>query len=70
MSIAENGEITHRSPGRPPVRSDGETLRVILDAASQEFHAAMLVQAKLPDAAQIADRAKACARLFLNGCRA
>jgi hypothetical protein len=32
--------------------------------------AAMLVQAKLPDAAQIANRAKACAKLFLNGCRA
>jgi hypothetical protein len=32
--------------------------------------AAMLVQAKLPDAVQIANRAKACAKLFLNGCRA
>jgi AcrR family transcriptional regulator len=40
MSIAENGEITHRGPGRPPVRSDEETLRVILDAASKEFQAA------------------------------
>jgi AcrR family transcriptional regulator len=40
MSIVENGEITHRGPGRPPVRSDEETLRVILDAASKEFHAA------------------------------
>jgi AcrR family transcriptional regulator len=37
MSVVENGEITHRGPGRPPVRSDEETLRVILDAASEEF---------------------------------
>jgi AcrR family transcriptional regulator len=37
MSIVENDEITHRGPGRPPVRSAEETLRVILDAASQEF---------------------------------
>ena len=32
--------------------------------------AAMLGQAKLPDAAQIANRARACAKLFLNGCQA
>jgi hypothetical protein len=31
---------------------------------------AMPGQAKLPDAAQIANRAKACAKLLLNGCRA
>jgi hypothetical protein len=32
--------------------------------------AAMLGQAPLPDAAQIASRAKACAKLFLKGCLA
>jgi AcrR family transcriptional regulator len=37
MSVVENGEITQRGPGRPPVRSDAETLCVILDAASEEF---------------------------------
>lgn len=39
MSVVENGEIAHRCPGRPPVRSDEETLRVILDAAYEEFDA-------------------------------
>ena len=37
MSVVENGEITQRGPGRPPVRSDADTLRLILDAASEEF---------------------------------
>jgi AcrR family transcriptional regulator len=37
MSIVENGEITRRGPGRPPVRSADETLGLILDAASEEF---------------------------------
>jgi AcrR family transcriptional regulator len=39
MSVVENGEITHRGRGRPPVRCDEDTLCVILDAASEAFRA-------------------------------
>ncbi|HVY18361.1 MAG TPA: TetR/AcrR family transcriptional regulator [Rhodopila sp.] len=39
MSHSGNGEIPRRGPGRPPVRSDEDTLRLILDAASQVFRA-------------------------------
>jgi AcrR family transcriptional regulator len=37
MSIVETDEIARRGPGRPPVRSAEETLRVILEAAAAEF---------------------------------
>ncbi len=37
MSISLNGQQTCRRRGRPPVRSDEETLRLIVEAASQEF---------------------------------
>jgi len=39
MSVVENDEIRHRGRGRPPIRSDEATLRLILDAASEEFRA-------------------------------
>jgi AcrR family transcriptional regulator len=37
MSIVENGEIRPRGPGRPPARTDAETLHVILQAAGELF---------------------------------
>ena len=39
MSISINEEQTCRGRGRPPLRSDEETLRLIVDAAGQEFRA-------------------------------
>ena len=66
-------ESLERQCRRSPIRLDDPWLAagmlggmMILDPQ----RAAMLGQAKLPDAAQIATRAKACAELFLNGCRA
>ena len=37
MSISINEQQTRRGRGRPPLRSDEETLRLIVDAAGQEF---------------------------------
>jgi AcrR family transcriptional regulator len=37
MSISLNGQQTCRGRGRPPLRSDQETLRLIVEAARQEF---------------------------------
>jgi AcrR family transcriptional regulator len=37
MSVVENAEMVRRGPGRPSVRPDDETLRLIIQAASQAF---------------------------------
>ena len=37
MDVSLNGQQTCRGRGRPPLRSDEETLRLIVDAARQEF---------------------------------
>lgn len=39
MSIVENEQIPRRGRGRPQIRSDEETLRVILEAAGEVFRA-------------------------------
>ena len=39
MGVSINEQQTCRGRGRPPLRSDAETLRLIVDAAGQEFRA-------------------------------
>src|SRR5689334_2710043 len=39
MGVSINEQQTCRGRGRPPLRSDEETLRLIVDAAGQEFRA-------------------------------
>jgi AcrR family transcriptional regulator len=39
MSVVQNAEVVRRPRGRPPIRSDDETRRLVLEAARQEFHA-------------------------------
>ena len=38
MSVSLNEQQTCRGRGRPPLRSDEQTLRLIVDAARHEFH--------------------------------
>jgi AcrR family transcriptional regulator len=52
MTVVQNAELVRRPRGRPPVRSDDETRRLVLEAASCEFRSKGYAATSMTDVAQ------------------
>jgi len=52
MIVVQNAELVRRPRGRPPVRSDDETRRVVLEAAGHEFRSKGYAATSMTDVAQ------------------